>query len=161
MRKSKRVLAAAAIGLATFVIFAGSAFAYDKLFIVANQTSIGLAKEFFSTLSNESVPLTIITDQFDKVKSEKYIVVLGGSKGPGSVDDFVKQVLTKEEQEAGNQPGGKMFIKENVFSQGQTIILFTGPDENAAADARKKGRKTWWAYFVNWFELDTSLPMAY
>jgi UDP-N-acetylglucosamine:LPS N-acetylglucosamine transferase len=161
MRKSTRVLAAAVIGLATFAVLTGSAFAYDKLFIVANQTSIGLAKEFFTTLSNESIPLAIISDQFDKVKNEKYILVLGGAKGPGSVDDFVKQVLTKEEQEAGNQPEGKMFVKENVFAQGQTIIVFTGPDEAAAAEARKKSRKTWWQYFVNWFELDTSLPMAY
>ena len=161
MLLSKRLLAAAMLVLATCAIFAGSALAYDKLFIVASQTSVGLAKEFFTTLSNESIPLTIITEQFDKVKSEKYIVVLGGAKGTGSVDDFVKQVLTKEEQEAGNVPEGKMFVKKNVFAQGQTILVFTGPDEAAAADARKKSRKTWWQYFVDWFELDTSLPMAY
>ena len=139
----------------------GSVFAFDKLFIVGNQASIDRAREFFTTLSNESIPLAIITDQFDKVKNEKYIIVLGGAKGTGSVEDFVKQVLTKEEQESGNQAGGKMFVKENVFAQGQTIIVFTGSDEAAAADARKNGRKTWWSYLVKWFELDTSLPMAY
>ena len=161
MQGNRRILAAEAMVLATLMIFTGTALAYDKLFIVASQASVGLAKEFFTTLSNESIPLAIITDQFDKVKNEKYIVVLGGAKGSGTVDDFIKQVLTKEEQEEGNRPGGKMFVKENVFSQGQTIIVFTGPDEAAAADVRKKSRKTWWSYFVNWFELDTSLPMAY
>jgi hypothetical protein len=161
MRRKKRVLAAASIGLPIFLILVGSAFAFDKIFIIGNETAIGLAKEFFTALSNESIPLAIVTDQFDKVKNEKYIVVLGGAKDPKGVDDFVKQVLTNEEQEAGKQPGGKMFVKENVFAQGQTIIVFAGPDENAAADARKKSRNTWWPYFVNWFELDTSLPMAY
>ena len=158
MGKHKKILLAASIGL---TVLLGLAFAFDKLFIVGNRTSIDLAKEFFTTLSNESIPLAIITDQFEKVKNGKYIIVLGGAKGPGSVEDFVNQVLTKEEQTAGNQPGGKMFVKENVFSQGQTIIVFTGPDEAAAAEARKNGRKTWWPYFVQWFELDTSLPMAY
>jgi hypothetical protein len=158
MGKYIKILLVAFVGL---TVLLGSAFAFDKLFIVGNQAAIDLAKEFFTTLSNESIPLAIVTDQFEKVKSEKYIIVLGGAKGQGTVEDFVKQVLTKEEQTAGNQPGGKMFVKENVFAQGQTIIVFAGPDEAAAADARKNSRKTWWQYFVKWFELDTSLPMAY
>ncbi|MBN1568719.1 MAG: hypothetical protein JXA73_12800 [Acidobacteria bacterium] len=138
-----------------------AAFAFDKLFIVGNQASIDRARDFFTTLSNESIPLAIVTDQFDKVKKEKYIIVLGGAKGAGSVEDFVKQVLTEEEKASGNQAGGKMFVKENLFAQGQTIIVFTGSDEAAAAEARKNSRKTWWAYLVQWFELDTSMPMAY
>lgn len=158
-KKKARMVALAALLFIT--ISSGSAFAFDKLFIVANQTAVGLAKEFFNNLSNESIPLAIISEQFDKVKNEKYIVVLGGAKGPGSVDEFVKLVLTKEEQASANQPGGKMFIKENVFTQGQTIIVFAGADEAAAAEARKNARKTWWPYFVKWFDLDTSSPMAY
>ncbi len=146
---------------AGLTVLLGSGFAFDKLFIVGNQASIDRARDFFTTLSNESIPLAIITDQFDKVKKEKYIIVLGGAKGAGSVEDFVKQVLTKEEQESGNQAGGKMFVKENVFVPGQTIVVFTGSDEGAAAEARKNGRKTWWQLFVQWFELDTSMPMAY
>jgi hypothetical protein len=100
-------------------------------------------------------------DQFEKVKKEKYIIVLGGAKGPGSVDAFIRQVLTPEEQKSGNQPGGKVFIKENVFNQGQMIIVFAGPDEASAADARKNGRKTWWPYIAKWFEIDSSSPMIY
>ncbi len=161
MEAKKKALMVALAGLMLFTIFSGSAFAFDKLFIVANPTAVSLAKEFFNTLSNESIPLQIVSEQFDKVKNEKYIVVLGGAKGPGSVDEFVKLVLTKEEQAAANQPGGKMFVKENVFTQGQTIIVFSGSDEAAAGEARKSGRKTWWQYFVKWFELDTSSPMAY
>jgi UDP-N-acetylglucosamine:LPS N-acetylglucosamine transferase len=141
--------------------FLNTAFADDKLFIVANQTALGLAKDFLTSMNNESIPLSIVMDQFDKVKKEKYIIVLGGAKGAGSVEDFVKQVLTSQERESGNQPGGKLFVKENVFAQGQVIIVFTGPDEAAAADARKKSRNTWWQYLAKWFELDTSNPMIY
>jgi hypothetical protein len=161
METKKKALMIALAGLMVLLISSGSAFAFDKLFIVANQAAVGMAKEFFNTLSNESIPLAIVSEQFEKVKNEKYIFVLGGAKGPGSVDDFVKLVLTKEEQASAGQPGGKMFVKENVFTQGQTIIVFSGSDEAAAAEARKNGRKTWWPYLVKWFELDTSTPMAY
>ena len=161
MRAKQKALVAVSVGFTIFFISISSSFAYDKLFIVGNQAAVDLAKDFFTTLSNESIPLAIVTEQFDKVKNEKFVFVLGGAKGPGGVDDFVKQVLTKEELASGNQSGGKMFVKENVFSQGQTIIVFTGSDEAAAAAARKNGRKTWWSYLVKWFELDTSSPMAY
>jgi hypothetical protein len=161
MEGRKMILMVASIGLAFLLTFPGSAFSFDKLFIVGNQAALDLAKDFLTMFNNESIPLAIVTDQFDKVKNEKYIIVLGGSKGPGSVDGFVKQVLTTQENESGNQPGGKMFVKENVFTQGQVIIVFTGPDEASAADARMNSRKIWWQYLVKWFDLDTSDPMAY
>jgi hypothetical protein len=149
------------MALMVFLSFLDSAFASDKLFIVANQKSLDLAKDFISTLNNESIPLSIVLDHYDKVKNEKYVIVLGGAKGPASIDDFIKQVLTAQEQALTNQPGGKFFVKEKVFAQGQTIIVFTGPDEASAAEARKNSRKTWWEYLAKWFDLDTSAPMAY
>lgn len=157
----KKVLTVASIGIMFLLLFLGSAFASDKLFIVASQASIQLAKEFITTMNNESIPLAIVMDQFEKVKKEKYIIVLGGAKGPGSVDEFIRHVLTPEEQKSGNQPGGKVIIKENVFNQGQVIIVFAGPDEASAAEARKNSRKTWWPYIAKWFEVDTSSPMVY
>jgi hypothetical protein len=161
MAEKKRILMAASIGLMILSILLSTAFAFEKLFIVANQAALGLAKDFITTLNNESIPLGIVMDQFDKVKKEKYIIVLGAGNGPGGVDEFVRQVLTPQERESANQPGGKMFVKENVFAPGQTIIVFTGPDDASAADVRKNNRKTWWPYLVKWFDLDTSTPMAY
>jgi hypothetical protein len=149
------------VAIIILTVCLSSAFAVDKLFIAGSQASINGAKDFFTTLSNESIPLAIITEQFDKVKKETCLIVLGGTKGAGTVEDFVKQILTREELESGNQVEGKMFVKENVFVPGQTIIVFTGSDETAAAGARKSSRKNWWPYLVKWFELDTSLPMAY
>jgi hypothetical protein len=161
MEGMKKKLMVVAVGLAILPIFLGSAFAYDKIFLVGNQASLDLAKDFISTMNNESIPLAIVTDQLDKVKTEKYIIVLGGTKGQESAAGFTKQVLTVKEQEEGNQPGGKMFVKENVFAPGQVIIIFAGPDDAAAANARKSNRKAWWQYIAKWFELETSVPMAY
>ena len=160
MAGKKRIVIASFV-LIAFMGVLDSVYAFDKLFIVTNQKALDLAKDFVTTLNNESIPLSIVMDQFEKVKKEKYIIVLGGSKGPGGVDGFVNQVLNAQEQQSGSQPGGKLFVKENVFAQGQVIVVFTGPDEAAAAEARKNGRKTWWELLSKWFELDTSLPMAY
>jgi len=157
----RKILTVASIGLISLFLSVVPAFAFDKLYIVANQKSLDLAKEFLTTLNNESIPLSVVMDQFEKVKKEKYIIVLGGAKGPGSVEEFINQVLTPEEQKSGNEPAGKIFVKENVFAQGQVIIVFTGQNESSAADARKNSRKTWWSYLAKWFEVDTSSPMVY
>ena len=159
MIEKKRILVAL-IGLAILPIFLNSALAADKLFLVANQKALDQAKDLITTLNNESISIAIVMDQFEKAKKEKYIFVLGGAKGPGSVDDFIKQVLTPQELESSAQ-GAKFFVKENVFSPGQTIIVFTGSDETAAAEVRKSNRKTWWGLLAKWFDLDTSLPMVY
>jgi hypothetical protein len=161
MAGKKNVAGVACLVLVVLLISLHSAFADEKLFIIANQKALDLAKDFFTALNNESIPLSIVLDQYDRVKKEKYVIVLGGAKGPGSVDGFIRQVLTPEEQESGNKSGGGIFIKQNVFNPGQVIIVFTGPDEGAAAEARKNSRKTWWALFTQWFDLDTSQPMAY
>ena len=161
MEGKKNITAVGAIGLMIFLFFLNSAFAFDKLFIATNQKSLDLAKDFIASLNNESIPLSIVLDQYEKLKKEKYVVVLGGAKGPASIDKFIEQILTSEEQKSGNQPGGKIYIKENVFAPGQVLIVFTGPDEAAAAEARKNSRKTWWTLFTKWFDLETSLPMAY
>jgi|WetSurMetagenome_2_1015567.scaffolds.fasta_scaffold309798_2 hypothetical protein len=157
----RKISIVAFLGLIVLLGSLETAFAEDKVFIVTNEAAKDLAKDFITTLNNESIPLSIAMDQFDKIKKEKYIIVLGGAKGPGGVDGFIKQILTAEEQKAAGQPDGKMFVKENVFSQGQKIIVFAGPDEAAAANARKNSRKTWWDCLVKWFDLDTSAPMPY
>jgi hypothetical protein len=157
----KNIVAVVSIGLVVLLVSLHSAFAAEKLFIVANQKAIDLAKDFFTTLNNESIPLKIVLDQYDQVKKEKYVIVLGGAKGSASVDDFIRKILTPDEQASGNKAGGGIYIKENVFNPGQVIIVFTGPDESAAAEARKNSRKTWWALLAKWFDLDTSQPMAY
>ncbi len=161
MKGGRKISKAATIGWMAFLIFLNSAFAYDRICIVGNESALGLAKDFITTLNNESIPLVVFMDQFERAKSEKYVVVLGGAKGPGSVDEFIKQVLTPQEQASGNQSEGKMIVKENVFAQGQTIIVFTGPDETSAANARKSSRSNWWPYLVKWFDLETSSPLPY
>lgn len=163
MTGKRNITVIVSIGLAVLLISLPSAFAAEKLFIVANQKSLDMAKDFLATLNNESIPLQIVLDQYDKVKKEKYVVVLGGAKGPGSVHEFIKQILTPEEQELGNKPGGRIYVRENVFTkdQGQVVVVFIGSDEAAAAEARKNSRKTWWTLLVKWFDLDTSQPMAY
>jgi hypothetical protein len=115
----KKNIVIAFVGLLLLLSFLDSAFAADKLFIVANQKSLDLAKDFIATMNNESIPISVALDQYDKVKKEKYIFILGGT------DEFTKQVLSKEDMDAANQAGGKIFIRQDVFAQGQIIVVFT------------------------------------
>jgi ribosomal protein L24E len=151
----KKYAVIASIGFLLLLSCMDSAFAADKLVIVANRKSLDLAKDFISTLNNESIPISVALDQYDKVKKEKYIFVLGGA------DAFTRQVLTKEDMDAANQAGGKIFVRQDLFAQGQIIVVFAGKDEESAANARKNNRKTWWTLITKWFELETSGPMAY
>lgn len=133
-----------------------------KLIVVGTQISLDMAKDFLTTLYKESVPVTIVTSQFEKVKKEKYIIVLGGVNEPGGVGGFVKQVLTNQEQDASSQPGAeKMYIKSDVFTKGQFIIVFTGPDSEASADAQKHNRNKWLPYVAKWFDIDLSPQVLY
>ena len=157
----KKNLIIISIGLIALLGFVNTAFAFDKLYIVTNQTALDLAKDFITVLNNESIPMVITMDNFEKIEKEKFIIVLGGAKGPDGVGGFIKQILSAEEQKEASQADGKIFVKENIFAQGQSIIVFTGSDEASAADARKNSRKIWWDCLVEWFELDTSAPMAY
>jgi hypothetical protein len=143
------------MGLLLLLSFLSAAVADEKLTIIANQKSLDLAKDLISTLNNESIPISVALDNYDKVKKEKYIFVLGGA------DAFTKQVLTKEDIDSANQAGGKLYTRQDVFVQGQVIVVFAGQDEAAAANARKNNRKTWWTLLTKWFDLDTSGPMAY
>jgi hypothetical protein len=151
----KKNIVLASIGILLLLSFMNSVFAADKLFIVANQKSLDLAKDFISTLNNESIPISVALDQYDKVKKAKYIFVLGGA------DEFTSQVLTKEDMDAASKAGGKIFVRQDVFTPGQILVVFAGKDEESAANARKNNRKTWWTLLTKWFELDTSGPMAY
>ena len=161
MNRRKVTLLTVSIGL-TLLFFSGSAFAAEKLCIVADEAGLNLAKDLITSLNNESIPLSIFMDHVEDVKNAKYVIVLGGAKAADDINGFIKQVLTTQELEAGKQPGGKVFVKENVFTKGQTIIVFTGPDEASAAAARKNSRKTWWPYIAKWFDLDSSGdPMPY
>jgi hypothetical protein len=134
----------------------------ERLYVLGTQAGLDLAKDFLTMLYNESVPVVTITGQFEQVKKEKYIIVLGGVREPGGLGEFVKQILTEQEQQESSKPGNeKMYVKENVFAKGQSIVVFAGADTAASAEARKKNRSRWMPLIGKWFDLDLGQVIAY
>ncbi|MBU7014954.1 MAG: beta-galactosidase trimerization domain-containing protein [Theionarchaea archaeon] len=73
----------------------------------------------------------------EALKSRKHLVILGGHQAR-VVTDVVSLLLTEEEKASLEEEGAqKVFVKYNVFSEGQTIIIIAGSDrENTFKAAR-------------------------
>jgi hypothetical protein len=75
----------------------------------------------------------------EALKSRKYLVILGGHQAR-VVTDLVSQLLTDEEKASLEKEGAqKIFMKYNVFSEGQIIIIIAGNDRENTL----KAAKTW------------------
>jgi hypothetical protein len=69
----------------------------------------------------------------------------------------VKQLLNKEEAEWVSKPGNaRMYLKENVWREGQKVLIFAGADKEAAVKARTGNRAKWIGYLNDWFNIDIS-----
>jgi hypothetical protein len=159
MKKSMKGFAVV-IAVGMVLCLSGVAFAQGgpSLIVVANDESYKLAENWIEFLRNESVPYRQTKPaEFDKYKKEKFIAILGGPNESGGVGEIVKQVLTKEEQEFVSKPGSsRMYLKENIFAQGQKILVFAGADRELAGKARVSNRSKWIDYLNAWFNIDIS-----
>ncbi|MBU7000914.1 MAG: beta-galactosidase trimerization domain-containing protein [Theionarchaea archaeon] len=64
----------------------------------------------------------------EALKYRKYLVILGGHQAR-MVTDLVSQLLTEEEKASLEEEGAqKVFVKYNVFSEGQIIFIIAGND---------------------------------
>ncbi|AHF80033.1 hypothetical protein [Thermococcus paralvinellae] len=67
-------------------------------------------------------------EEFEKYKDSKLIIILGGPKAYGGVGDYVKQALSSEEQERIIKGEQGIFIKRNVWTEKQIVIVLAGKD---------------------------------
>ena len=158
MKRIKGVLAVI-VGIGLCLSFAIQATGQElRLTVVANQDGYRLAENWFEFLKNESVPFKqTLPAEFEGNKKEKLIVILGGPNEPGGLGDIVRQLLTKEEVEWVGKPGNsRMYLKENVWREGQKVLIFAGSDKETAMKARTGNRAKWIGYLNDWFNIDIS-----
>lgn len=150
-----------AVGIVLFLMcFSAAAAAMaDELLIVASEASYEASQQWVDFLTFHEVPLKHITPQeFDKFKTEKYVVVMGGLDEADGIKDLAKELLDDEEFRDASQPGnGNLYLKFKVYDPMQTIVMFIGSDMAAAAEARKDSRETWWNSFILWFDIDADM----
>jgi len=147
------------VGIGLCLSFATVTMGQDlRLTVVANPDGYRLAENWFEFLKNESVPYKQTSPaEFEGNKKEKLIVILGGPNEPWGLGEIVKQLLTQQELEWVSKPGNaRMYLKENVWRDGQKVLIFAGPDKEMAAKARTGNRAKWIGYLNDWFNIDIS-----
>lgn len=83
--------------------------------------------EFKDNLEKMGVMVTRVTaGGFEDFKDSRIVVILGGPKAYDGVGEYVKQVLTPEEQEAVINGEKGIFVKRDVWRNGQIVIVLAG-----------------------------------
>lgn len=133
----------------------GTAFADDAMTLVVNPANQSKSQQFIDYLiANEITVEFCAPADFDTVKANTYITIVGGVDDK-SVSKLVAEAVGEEETAAlGENGSGKMYFKEGVWAPDQKVMIFTGSDDDAAVKARKASRGTWVPYIEEWFELE-------
>ena len=128
----------------------------SKLIVVASKATYQDAQKWVDFLTSREVPLQHVTPpDFGKYKNEKYIVVMVSMNESGGIGDIVKQLLTKKEQAlVGQQGNSNMYIKSDLWSKDQTIIIFAGYNRDAANRVRINTKDRWWDHISSWFDIE-------
>lgn len=74
------------------------------------------------------VVVKVKPEEFEKYKDSKLVIILGGPKAYGGVGDYVKQALSSEEQERIIKGEQGIFIKRDVWTEKQIVIVLAGKD---------------------------------
>lgn len=132
------------------------AFAFaDDMNIVTNDANKAKSQAWLDLLDQNEISVNFVAPaDIDKVKKMKFIAIIGGVDD-AAIKNLVTEAAGADEAAAMAKPGAKkMILKENLWSDGQKVLLFTGSDADAAAQARVESRETWMPLLEEWFELD-------
>jgi len=110
--------------------------------IVANSIDKALAEDFFGFLKNEGIEISIVdASQFEKVKTSKFLIILGGPDAPEGIGEIVKQLLVEDEQNFLRAKGNrKMYTLTNKYATGQVIHILAGSDRNETRNAHAENK---------------------
>jgi len=112
--------------------------------IVANSIDKALAEEFFGFLKNQGIDIGIVNaTEFEKVKTSKFIIILGGPDAPEGIGEIVKKLIAEDEQKFIRAKGNrKMYTITNKYATGQVIHILAGSDRNETKNAHAENRNT-------------------
>ncbi len=130
-----------------------------RLVMIASESTYKAAQEWTEFLYNNDVPYKHVTvAEFPNVKRSKYIVVMGSPNEAGGIGEIVKEALSPQETDWVSQQGNrKMYIKSNIWAEGQSVIVFAGWDQKAVESVRKESQKSWWTQISSWFDIEVDL----
>ncbi|MBW2031668.1 MAG: hypothetical protein JRJ03_20230 [Deltaproteobacteria bacterium] len=128
----------------------------DELIVVGTEKTIQESQPWVDFLKSNEVPMRVVSPEYyGNYKQAGFIIIMGGLDEPGGIKDIAEEVLGKEELESvtrGNT--GRMFLKPDLWTSGQYVVLFVGPDGKAAIEARKANKEKWWDIITEYFEIE-------
>lgn len=113
-----------------------------KVILLSNSIDHALAQDFLAFLGDKGVEtLRVEAADFQRYQGEAFIVILGGPDAPEGVGEVVQQVLSREEQDYLRVPGNRaMYVKKDVWAQGQRVFVLAGSDRNQTRKAHIEER---------------------
>jgi hypothetical protein len=127
----------------------------DTMILVAGQASRAKAQTWIDFLKKNEIAVDhYVLSELDKVKAKKYITVMGGLDEAGIKDLLTEVVGAADTASLAKKGAKKMFLKEDVWTPGQKVLIFAGSNVEAAAAARTESRDAWMEYLKEWFDLE-------
>ena len=110
-----------------------------ELVVVATPASFAKAADWQKFLGSKKIPIkNVAPSNLAAFKDAPYVVLLGALDEAGGIKPLAEKALIKSEFDKMKQPGSSaMFVKSNVWSQGQEVIIFTGAGDKGVETARK------------------------
>jgi hypothetical protein len=154
--KARKTIIELAVVVTLSLALTSMAMAQD-LIVVASKAAYQDAQKWGDFLKSQDVPLKHVTPgEFANYKTEQYIILMGGVDEPDGIKDLLKKALSDREFASISKEGNKgMFVKSDVWGEGQEVIIFTGSNRAAAEAARLENKEEWWNEIVTWFDIET------
>ena len=136
--------------------------AADELVVVATPASYAKAADWQKFLGSKQIPLkNVAPSDLAAFKNAKHVVLLGPLDEAGGIKPLVEKALIKAEYDQMLQPGSSaMFVKSNVWSDGQEVIVYTGASDKGVETARKANRAEWIDVIFGWYGLEADVGKA-
>lgn len=117
--------------------------AKKPIIVLANSIDNSMASDFFAFLQNNSFNVTLVTtSNFEQYKKERFIIILGGPDAYEGVGDVVKHVLNVKEGDVLRSRGNrKMFVKSDVWAQGQVVMVLAGSGRDETRRAHRENKE--------------------
>lgn len=133
-----------------------------EIVVVSTPESYAKAADWQKFLGSKQIPLkNVAPSNLAAFKDAQYVVLLGPLDEANGIKPLVEKALIKAEFDQMMQPGSSaMFVKSNVWSQGQEVIIYTGMGDKGVETARKANRAEWMDVIFGWFGLEVGVGKA-
>ncbi len=134
----KGTLLIAALLIASSAVSASA----PKVIILANSIDYTMASEFLESLKSKFEVQRITAQEFEKYKTEKFIVILGGHRAYDGVGEVVSQILLPEEQLSLMRANNfAMHVKTNLWAKKQVVVILAGSTRHQTKQAHTEHRQ--------------------